>query len=546
MGCRAQFLWTPGGGADLAGGRGRGPDVDASAGEDARTGGACGDPAATVRFTPRRRREFTVTRPKPGFKTEVDQLRAEMSRTGAPAAALVVEIRVRFGVRAREAWRHARGWSLQQAADRVNELGNTRPGEAVAADASLLGKWEKWPGPSGRRPSLAVLQLLADVYGCRLEELLDLEDRRAYPAADLRLLHGEDTPPPAAPSTAPVTAAAALEGGGELVGAVASESAAWAQWAEASNVGDLAMEQVMADIKALARDYLSDDPLAVFKRARRHRDRVFALLEGHQHPRQAAELYAAAGYLCTLLAWMSSDLGKLDDADTQGRAAWLCAELAGHDDLRAWVLSTRSKVAMWDGRMRDAIAHAQRGATYRTTGTVGVLLACQEADAWSQLGAARQARDALNLAAAARQNVQVPDSVGGLLSCPGARHLNYSSAVHLRLGDAATALQEVEHALASPSHSYGTTAQMHIAQATAHLNLGALDGARAALRPVFALPADQRLAPLTSRLREVAAALARSPAADTRAAADLQAEIEAFCLDSVPRHVALSPGPNQR
>ncbi|MBT2539777.1 XRE family transcriptional regulator [Streptomyces sp. ISL-44] len=327
---------------------------------------------------------------------------------------------------------------------------------------------------------------------------------------------------------------------------VAEESAAWAQWAETSNVGDLAMEQVMADIQAVARDYLTDDPVTVFKATRRHRDRVFALLEGHQHPRQASDLYAAAGYLCTLLAWMSSDLGKLNDADTQGRTAWLCAELAGHDDLRAWVLSTRSKVAMWDGRMRDAITHAQHGAAVGGSGTVGVLLACQEADAWSQLGASAQAGAALGRALEARDAMTAPDEIAGLLSCPEIRRINYSSSVHLRGGDASTALRELDAALAGPSHSYGTTAQMQIARASAHVALGALDGATAALEPVFMLPSDQRLAPVTGRLREVARAVARCPAAGSRAAAGLQGAIEEWCLDSVPRHFTLSPSTGTR
>lgn len=75
------------------------------------------------------------------------------------------------------------GWSLQQTANRINDLGIERPGEAVAADASLLGKWEKWPARSGRRPSPAVLRLLADLYDCGLDALLDLEDRRTMPPA---------------------------------------------------------------------------------------------------------------------------------------------------------------------------------------------------------------------------------------------------------------------------------------------------------------------------------------------------------------------------
>ncbi|MDX2881045.1 helix-turn-helix transcriptional regulator [Streptomyces ipomoeae] len=279
---------------------------------------------------------------KPGFKADRDALRQDMTAAGCALADIAIEMRARFRMRPREAWRHAHGWTLQEAADRITQASTERPGESVAADASLVGKWEKWPGPSSRRPSLHVLFAMAATFACRVDDLLDLEDRRALPEADLRLL--THRPPTAEPPTPPTTPSCIVTPpeptGTDLVRLAADESAAWAQWAEASNVGDIALEQVMAETRALASDYLTSDPVALFVRTRALRDRVFALLEGHQYPRQSADLYVAAGYLCGLLAWMSSDLGQLRDADTQGRTAWLCAELAGHNDLRAWVLST--------------------------------------------------------------------------------------------------------------------------------------------------------------------------------------------------------------
>ncbi|MER7109432.1 helix-turn-helix domain-containing protein [Streptomyces sp. NPDC000229] len=478
-----------------------------------------------------------------GFKHELEQLRSQMAAVGCGQADIAIELRVRYRMRPREAWRHAHGWSLQQVADRINHLGASRPGEAVAADASLVGKWEKWPARSGRRPSLTVLMLMAEVYGCDTAALIDVEDRQALRPGEVQLLTAaqpETTTSPAGPPAPPV---APGPEGSELVRQVAEESAAWAQWAETSNVGDLALEQLMADVREVARDYLTDDPHTVFKRTVRHRDRVFKLLEGRQHPRQSANLYAAAGHLCGLLAWMSSDLGRLAHAETQGRTAWLCAELSGDTDLRAWVLSTRSKIAFWDGRLRDAITHARHGTDYRPGGTVGVLLACQEADAWAQLGARREAEAALVRAAEARAAVSSADDVAGLFSCPELRQANYAAAVHLRLGDPSASLREVEMALsAQPAYSYGTAAQMHIAQAAAHLALRSVDGVAEALRPVLALPPEQRLAPVTNRLRELAAAIARSPAAGTRAAAGLQDGIEQWCLQSLPRTLALSPG----
>ncbi|WP_406257190.1 XRE family transcriptional regulator [Streptomyces chartreusis] len=301
----------------------------------------------------------------------------------------------------------------------------------------------------------------------------------------------------------------------------------------------------MAETRTLASDYLTSDPVALFVRTRALRDRLFSLLEGHQYPRQSADLYVAAGYLCGLLAWMSSDLGQLRDADTQGRTAWLCAELAGHNDLRAWVLSTRSKVAFWDGRLREAINFARRGRTYDTAGTVAVLLACQEADAWSELGAQDEALAALSVAEDARAAVTGRDEIGGIFACQPARQENYAAAVQLRVGRPADALRSADNALAllhvQPVRAYGTEAQIHISQAAAHLAAGEADGAFEALTPVLALPPDHRLAPVTRRLGELQSGIGRPPTS-SNAAIGLRQAIEEFCLDSAPRHAALSPG----
>lgn len=484
---------------------------------------------------------------KPGSKADRDALRQDMTAAGFSIADIAIEMRTRFRMRPREAWRHAHGWTLQEAADRITQASTTGPGESVAADASLVGKWEKWPSPSSRRPSIAVLFAMANCLSCRVQDLLDLEDRRALPEADLHLLIQQQSAveEPTPPTTPAFKAAPTAPTGADLVRLAADESATWAQWVEASNVGDIALEQLFAETRTLASDYLTSDPVVLFVRTRALRDRVFALLEGHQYPRQSVDLYVAAGYLCGLLAWMSSDLGQLHDADTQGRTAWLCAELAGHNDLRAWVLSTRSKVAFWDGRLREAINFARRGASFHATGTVRVLLACQEADAWSELGVQEEALAALARAAEARAAVTGGDEVGGIFACQPARQENYAAAVQLRIGRPSHALQSADNALAllrvQPVRAYGTEAQIHISQASAHLATGEADGALEALAPVLALPPDHRLAPVTRRLGELCSGIGR-PHASGAAAVGLRQAIEEFSLDSAARHVALSPG----
>ncbi|MCX4550627.1 MULTISPECIES: helix-turn-helix domain-containing protein [unclassified Streptomyces] len=477
--------------------------------------------------------------PPQGSKADREALRHEMTACGFTTEQVAVEMRSRWRMRPREAWRHALGWTLQKAADRLS----TAPGPAIAADASLVAKWEKWPGPSSRRPTLQVLAALAVTYGCTVEDLLDIEDRRALPEGDLRVLdhvpeptpHSQESIQPADPEPEP-----------DRVLAAAAESASWAQWAESTNVGDIALEQLFADVQTLAGDYLTGDPLLMFRRTRELRDRVFRLLEGHQPPRQSADLYVSAGYVCGLLAWMSSDLGNLRAADTHGRTAWLCAENAGHAALRAWVYSTRSKVALWDGRLRDAVNHARRGSLVTVDGTVGALLACQEADAWSVLGAVDEAEGALARAVQARENATGGDDVGGLFSCPQARQENYAAAVHLRIGRPQAALAETQTALellaAQPVRAYGTEAQIHISQATALLACGHPEGVLEALLPVLAMPAERRMGPVTQRMRELAAAMTGRPVADSNATASARRTIVDWCADSAPQQLALSSG----
>lgn len=485
-----------------------------------------------------------TTRPKPGSRAEREALCTEMIAASCTTADIVAEMRSRWTMRPREAWRHAHGWSLQATADRVNDLAAGRR-DPVAADASLVGKWEKWPAPSGRRPSLAAFDLLAAVYDCDVEALLDQEDRRALPEGDLRLLRRttqaiavdrpvEPVPEPPAPT------------GAEAVLAAASESASWAQWAEATNVGDIALEQLAADVRTIATEYLTGDAVALFGRARVLRDRVFGLLEGHQPPSQSADLYVQAGYLCGLLAWMSSDLGHMAAADTQGRTAWLCANLGGHNELRAWVASTRSKVAFWDGRLRDAITHARRGASYNPGGTVGTLLACQEADAWSKLGAADETQSALRRAVAAREEAAGTDDVGGIFSCPQARQENYAAGAHIRVGMYDDALAEttsaLDHLAQQPVRAYGTEAQIHISRAMAHVGGGEPEGAMEALLPVLQMRPEQRLDTVVGRMRDLGAMMAAAPGARGAAGVAARATLADWCLDSAPRHLALSSG----
>ncbi|MBD0675645.1 hypothetical protein BU198_34360 [Streptomyces sp. CBMA156] len=330
----------------------------------------------------------------------------------------------------------------------------------------------------------------------------------------------------------------------------ADESAQWTQWAEVPNCGPVSVEQYAADARGFAADYLmAEDPLGVFGDTHWAAVRVWDLLYGHQHLEHRQRLFTTAGYLAAMMAWMTSDLGHKRQAATHIRAAMVAAEMAGDPGLQAWVAATRSKLAFWAGEFRAAIQHAEHGAALRAPGTVTVLLHCQVADAWAEVGARAEAQAAFGRAEeAAGLDLAgtVHDQVGGLFACPDGRLANYGAAVCLRGDDPSRALTHADRGLAALQRQevrpLGTIAQLHITRAGAHLLAGEPEGVLDALSPVLALPAEHRTAPVRRRLRDLARDAAGTPMGNSTAGRRLQAVVETAVREA---KLALSPaGPD--
>jgi len=91
---------------------------------------------------------------------------------------IAAEMARRFRLRPRESYRLAWGWSLVQAASRFNALTATE-GTDPQARASMTGshlcEYEHWPS-GGRKPSVYLLVMLAQLYETDVLSLLDLAD----------------------------------------------------------------------------------------------------------------------------------------------------------------------------------------------------------------------------------------------------------------------------------------------------------------------------------------------------------------------------------
>jgi hypothetical protein len=115
-----------------------------------------------------------------------------MRAVGMSHDEIAVSFARRYRLRPRAANRAARGWTQQQAANHINahaaRIGLDSHGLAPMT-GPRLSELEHWPLPAHRRrPTPQILALLADVYGCNVHSLLDLDNLEKLPPADLLLL----------------------------------------------------------------------------------------------------------------------------------------------------------------------------------------------------------------------------------------------------------------------------------------------------------------------------------------------------------------------
>jgi transcriptional regulator with XRE-family HTH domain len=151
-----------------------------------------------------------------GFKAELDGLRDRMRGLGFGDDEVAAEVSRRYPVSLRQACRLARGWTLDQAAARFNEIAasaGTDPQGRAYMTGPHLCEYEKWPD-SERKPSVYVLCVLARVYETDPVCLLDLADHEGLDPKDrLTLIRSPLRPRAAGPSGETLAEPPGPEGG---------------------------------------------------------------------------------------------------------------------------------------------------------------------------------------------------------------------------------------------------------------------------------------------------------------------------------------------
>jgi transcriptional regulator with XRE-family HTH domain len=297
------------------------------------------------------------------------------------------------------------------------------------------------------------------------------------------------------------------------------------------------IEEIGDKVDHLAVDYLSTPPGPMLQCAVELRSQLLRRLrDRHYRPHELADLYLLLGRIQGVLAYAALDLGDPDAAMTHVDAAWKCAERANDNELRVWVRGTQSLIRRFTGQYDKALATVHNGLSYPTPGTGRIRLLCGVAQSRANLGDSAGTNAALNKAQRERDQLRTTDSAGGLFEFSPAKQHYYagSSLIWLPGEDAAArAADEAATAIAMweqeppQTRSLDDEALAHVYQATAYLNLGDLDQAEAAVRPILSLPHNRQISWIHKRLGRFADLLRNDKYHGSKAAADLYEEIKA-------------------
>ena len=312
----------------------------------------------------------------------------------------------------------------------------------------------------------------------------------------------------------------------------------------ASALDPSALEHLHDAAQRAARAYFVAPPLAMLTDLVRLRDIVYEQLDRTHKPRQQAELYLLAGLVCGLLSSVSFDLGHMEAAEEQARAAHTYGSVIDHPSLCAWARAEQANVMLWTARPRRAASLAATALETAPVGTARVWLHSLHARSLALIGARQEVRAALDAAADELQragNDPFLDEIGGELGFDRSRHALCAGASFVVLGDGDQAEIEATAALALfseiPERSRWVAGECgaRVDLAAARTLRGDLAGAEDALVPVFSLVPERRTESVAQRLTNLGRVLNAARYRDAVEARRIGEAIEDFTTRGLPR-----------
>jgi tetratricopeptide (TPR) repeat protein len=333
--------------------------------------------------------------------------------------------------------------------------------------------------------------------------------------------------------------------GHEVVMAAAHESSDnAAEHEQHAAIGEFTFGQLRAEVVRLSRQMDAGSPFPVFLNLRRVRDRIYTLLDRRLWPGEQSDLYFLLGCINGLMGATAKHLGYLDAAEELLRAGSAYANIIDHNPLRAMLRLKLSGVMYHRERFSESRDLAADGLRYVSRGSQAAELHVRHGRAAARLGDLDAARRSVALADDALDSNYRDDvvDIGGEFFLTQATHqLDAGKGLVEISGAERDAAAKLEQAISLYDAGLGEEegfwfAGKPLAGATlavVRLRSGALDAAVAALESALALPPEQRISDITSRLADVRRELAAPIFHGSPQARALGEQIEAFNHEAV-------------
>ncbi|MEU0691809.1 helix-turn-helix domain-containing protein [Streptomyces uncialis] len=267
----------------------------------------------------------------------------------------------------------------------------------------------------------------------------------------------------------------------------AAEALEFTRQAEATKLGSGTLDHLEVAVAGFNSAYCVRPPQAIFEAVLDYRRKIDVMLRAQHTHQQGRELYAFAGWLSELLAWLAHDLGDARTGLAFATDAFVHAQQAGHGQLCAWAMDAAASINLYEQRPAHARAAALKGlAEAPATHPLTVRLHAQvarasaadgDADGFSvAFNAAREAHSLLPPRSPSRFGVDVLPFADYALT-------SYPATSYIWLGQAGNARRHAERALTAyatapaASRAPSREAIARIDLALAHAMLGAPDDA---------------------------------------------------------------------
>jgi len=314
---------------------------------------------------------------------------------------------------------------------------------------------------------------------------------------------------------------------------------------EQHGIGEATFEQLRADVMRLSGLCDTAPPLAAFLEMRRVRSRIYRLLDRRLWPGEQADLHFLLGCINGLMGVAAYRLGYWDSAEELIRAGYASAVAIGHGRLQGTLRMHLSANMYWRGWFRESRDLAADGLRTLTRGPLAANLQLNHARSSARTGDPDTARQAVELAHAAREDDYSDDLVelgGEEFALSRATHHCMAAHAFTAIGNAdADAATELERAISlysqgpAPGERYCFVGKALASADLALIRLrsGALDGAASALASAFSLPPERRTVEVSSRLGRVRQELAAPLFQRSPQARELGERIEEFDREAV-------------